>query len=150
MKKLYFSIFVLIVLLSGCSTLGPMQTQQGLLSTKQFQPIFINTVKDGSSKILFKEFTTMYQNNDLEAWGVFTITDQGVYFATWDVRGYEYHVLFQLSKSAISKIGERTVKRDLWVDSKLLSISDKNGIETGFALNGNRAALSILNKLISK
>ncbi|WP_324170773.1 hypothetical protein [Sulfurimonas sp.] len=148
MKKFYFSFLVLITLLSGCSALGPMQTQQGLLSTKQFKPIFIETVKDGSSEILFKEFTTMYQNDDLKAWGIFTITDQGVYFAQWDVRGFEYNIMFKLSKNEISKIEERIVKRDLWANSKLLTIFDKNGIETGFALNGDRAALSTLNKFI--
>jgi len=149
MKKFYFSFLILIILLSGC-TQGPMQTPQGLLATKQFKPIFINTVKDGSSKILFKEFTTMYQNDNLKAWGIFTITDQGVYFVQWDMRGFEYNILFELSKNEISKIRESVVKRELWPDSKLLTISDNNRIETGFALNGNRAALSILNKFIKK
>jgi len=147
-KKIFIFITVLI-LMSGCTQPGPMQTPSGLLKTKQFEPIFIQTIKDGSETVLFKEYTTMYEHGDLQYWGVFTITDQGVYFALWDTIGFEYNVLFKLNKNEIASLSEDLISRSLWVDSELLIIKDKNNNEVGFALNGKRAAYTTLNRLIN-
>ena len=141
-------MLAVLIFMSGCSKLGPMQTPNGLLETKQFEPIFLYTVKDGSETVLFKEYTTMYENKELKAWGIFTITDQGAYFATWDTRSFEYHVLFNLKKNEIGSLGDDKIIRTMWVDSELLTIKDKNNHETGFALNGKRAAFTTLERLI--
>ena len=140
---------VALILMSGCAGPGPMQTPNGLLQTKQFEPIFLSTVKDGSEKVLFKEYTTMYENRELKYWGIFTITDQGVYFATWDTISFEYNLLFKLNKNEIATLGEDEIIRSMWIDSELLTIKDKNNYEVGFALNGKRAAYTTLNRLIN-
>ena len=139
---------VVLILMSGCVRFGPMQTPNGLLKTKQFEPIFLSTVKDGSEKVLFKEYTTMYENRELKYWGIFTITDQGVYFATWDTISFEYNLLFKLNKNEIATFGEDEIIRSMWIDSELLTIKDKNNHEVGFALNGKRAAYTTLNRFI--
>ena len=146
-KVLLFA--VVLMLMSGCAQLGPMQTPDGLLKTKQFEPIFLSTVKDGSEKVLFKEFTTMYENRELKAWGTFTITDQGAYFARWNTISFEYNLLFKLNKNEIATLGEDKIIRSMWIDSELLTIKDKNNHEVGFALNGKRAADTTLNRLIN-
>ena len=140
---------IVLMLMSGCAHPGPMQTQNGLLQTKQFEPIFLSTIKDGSEKVLFKEYTTMYENRELKYWGVFTITDKGTYFATWDTISFEYNLLFKLNKNEIATLGEDEIIRSMWIDSELLTIKDKNNHEVGFALNGKRAAYTTLNRLIN-
>lgn len=147
-KKILLLAMVLM-LMSGCARPGPMQTQNGLLQTKQFEPIFLSTIKDGSEKVLFKEYTTMYENRELKYWGVFTITDKGAYFATWDTISFEYNLLFKLNKNEIATLGEDEIIRSMWIDSELLTIKDKNNHEVGFALNGKRAAYTTLNRLIN-
>ena len=127
-----------------------MQRASGLLKTKQFELIFLYTVKDGSKKVLFKEYTTMYENEELQTQGTFTITDQGAYFATWNTISFEYNLLFKLNKNEIATIGEDKIHRSIWIDSELLTIKDKNNHEVGFALNGKRAAYITLNRLINK
>lgn len=148
--KTILSIITITIFMNGCSNLGPMQTPDGLLSTKQFKPIFLSTIEDGSTKILFKEYTTMYENKDLKSWGTFIITDKGTYFAMWNTMSFEYNVLFKLSIKEINNFGEDTIVRDMWIDSELLTIKDNNNNEVGFALNGKRAAYTTLNRLINK
>jgi len=150
MKSTKILLFaVVLILMSGCARPGPMQTPNGLLQTKQFEPIFLSTVKDGSEKVLFKEYTTMYENRELKYWGTFTITDQGAYFATWNTISFEYNLLFKLNKNEIATLGEDKIIRSMWIDSELLTIKDKNNHEVGFALNGKRAAYTTLNRLIN-
>lgn len=147
MKKLIIPILS-IILLSGCAQPGPMQTPNGLLKTKAFEPIFLHTINNGSKSVLFKEYTTFYEHKELKAWGVFTITEQGVYFAVWDTQAFEYNILFKLDKNEIANINEDIIVRSMWVDSELLTIKDKNNKEVGFALNGKRAAYTILDRLL--
>tara|TARA_R110002073_G_scaffold336545_1_gene535018 strand:- start:901 stop:1356 length:456 start_codon:yes stop_codon:yes gene_type:complete len=148
MKVAKFGFIVLVVsILSACSSLGPMQTMQGPLNTPVFEPVAIDTVKDGSSSVLFKEWTTMYENQELKLWGVFFITQNGVYMANWDSRSYEYNLRYRIDSSDISSISEETVERSMWIDSDLLVITDQNGHEVGFALNGKNAARSFLQNI---
>lgn len=148
--KFFLLVISILILISGCAQRGPMQTPNGLLSTKQFKPIFLSTVNDNSSTILFREFTTMYENNDLKSWGIFVITDKGVYFAVWNMYSFEYNILFKLKIKEIDGFGEDKIVRDMWIDSELLTIKDNNKYEVGFALNGKRAAYTTLNRLIKK
>lgn len=136
--------FIAVMALSACSSPGPMQTMPGPLNTPVFDPVALNTVKDGSSSVLFKEWTTMYENEELKLWGVFFITENGVYMANWDTRSYEYNLRYRMDMTDIASISETTVERDMWIDSDLLIITGRNGGEVGFALNGKNAAKSFL------
>jgi hypothetical protein len=148
MKVAKFGFITLVVsTLSACSSPGPMQTMQGPLNTPVFEPVAIHTVKDGSSSVLFKEWTTMYENQELKLWGVFFITQNGAYMANWDSRSYEYNLRYRIDPSDISSISEETVERSMWIDSDLLVITDHNGHEVGFALNGKNAARSFLQNI---
>lgn len=133
-----------VVALSACSSPGPMQIMQGPVNTPVFDPVALDTVKDGSSLVLFKEWTTMYENKELKLWGVFFITENGVYMANWDSRSYEYNLRYRMDMADIASVSETTVVRDMWIDSDLLIITDSNGGEVGFSLNGRNAAKSFL------
>ena len=148
-KKSILLTFGLITLV-GCSSPGPMQTSLGPMNTPAFEPIVLDTVKDGSEKVLFKEWTTMYENKELQLWGVFFITDNGVYLANWDTRGYEYNLRYKLPITELESISDDTIVRDMWVDSNLLILKDRNGHEVGFALNGKNAARAILKEVSAK
>ena len=145
-KKTLMILSVLSIL-AGCSSVGPMQTAQGPMNTPAFEPIALNTVKDGSEEARFKEWTTMYENKELRLWGVFFITDNGAYMANWNIRGYEYNLRYKLPASELESISEDKVVRDMWPDSNLLILRDKHGHEVGFALNGKNAARSILQEI---
>lgn len=136
--------------LGGCASPGPMQTALGPMNTPAFEPVILDTVKDGSEKVHFKEWTTMYENKELQLWGVFFITDNGAYLANWDTRGYEYNLRYKLPATELASISDDTVVRDMWADSNLLILKDKSGHEVGFALNGKNAARSILKEISAK
>ncbi|WP_282111113.1 hypothetical protein [Shewanella algicola] len=133
-----------VSILSGCASPGPMQTITGPMNTPAFSPIILDTVKDGSETVRFKEWTTMYENKELQLWGVFFITDKGIYMANWDTNGYEYNLRYRLPATELAAISDDVVERDMWVDSNLLILKDQSGHEVGFALNGKNAARSIL------
>lgn len=147
--KLIFAL-ILISGLAGCATSGPMQTMAGPLHTPAFKPIILDTVNDGSQNVRFKEWTTLYENKELERWGVFFITDNGLYMANWDVREYRYNLVYKLAAEDIADISEELVERSMWVDSNLLVIKDKNGHEVGFALNGRNAVRAIIREIITE
>jgi hypothetical protein len=145
-----FVVFLIFSSLSACSSPGPMQTMQGPLNTPVFEPVAINTVKDGSNSVLFKEWTTMYESQEIKLWGVFFITENGAYMANWDPKSYEYNLRYRIAVSDIAAISEETVVRSMWIDSDLLIIADKTGKKVGFALNGKNAARSFLQNLNSQ
>jgi len=136
-------IFTLLIL-SGCSSPGPMQQPYGPLYTPAFEPIILATVDDGSEKIHFKEWTTMYQNDRLQFWGVFFITDHGAYMASWNTTSYEYNLSYKLMFKDIDSISRDTVERDMWLDSNLLVLTDIAGNSIGFALDRKAAARAII------
>ncbi len=142
-------ILILLVtfVLGGCSSPGPMQTGYGPMNTPVFEAIALSVVKDGSTSVRFKELTTMYENKELQLWGVFFITDNGVYLANWDTRSYEYHLRYRLPAKDIKEIADDTVVRSMWADSNLLVVTDKSGHKVGFALNGKNAVRSILDEI---
>lgn len=146
----FVSIIFFITLLTGCASAGPMQTMMGPMNTPAFEPIVLDVVQDGSKSIRFKEWTTMYENDSLQLWGVFFITDKGAYMASWDTRGFQYNLRYKLLASELAAIEDRIIQRDMWVDSNLLVLKDKNGHSVGFALNGKNAARSILREIQAK
>lgn len=151
MKKLrILSLALTAILVTACSSPGPMQTMRGPLHTPVFNPIIINNIKDGSNRVYFKEWTTMYENKEYQQWGVFFITNKGAYMADWDTHEYKYNLLYKIDSKNIKSISNSKVVRKMWIDSDLLIIADKKGHEVGFALNGKNAARSFLNKLIKK
>lgn len=139
-----------ILTIGGCASPGPMQTTTGPINTSAFEPVILDTVKDGSKKVHFKEWTTMYENKELQQWGVFFITDKGAYMAEWDMRGYEYNLRYKLPINELNTVSDDMVVRDMWVDSNLLILKDKSGHEVGFALNGKNAARAILKEISAK
>ncbi|UYM16212.1 hypothetical protein [Endozoicomonas euniceicola] len=147
MKLRNLILILIAVVLTGCASPGPMQLATGPMNTPVFDPVILNTVNDGSETVRFKEWTTMYENKELRLWGVFFITDKGAYLASWDSRGYEYNLRYQMKANDIKSFEDDTVVRDWWADSNLLVITDKNNIKVGFALNGKNAARSILNDI---
>lgn len=136
-----------LIILGGCSSPGPMQTAYGPMNTPAFEPIILDTVKDGSANVLFKEWTTMYDNKELKLRGVFFITNNGIYLADWNTMSYEYNLRYKLLATDLEAISDDTVVRDMWLDSNLLILKDKSGHEVGFALNGKNAARSILKEI---
>lgn len=136
--------------ISACSSPGPMQTIYGPMNTPVFEPVALDSVKDGSSKVYFKEWTTMYENKEIQLWGVFFITENGAYMANWDARSYEYNLRYKINRNDIESISDDKVVRSFWPDSNLLIIKDKQGHEVGFALNGKGAARSFLNEISGK
>ena len=139
-----------LLITGGCASPGPMQTMMGPMKTSAFDPVILDTVKDSSEKVHFKEWTTMYENKELQQWGVFFITDNGAYMAEWDVRGYEYNLRYKLPAKELNTVSDDMVVRDMWPDSNLLILKDKSGHEVGFALNGKNAARAILKEISAK
>ncbi|CUA83163.1 hypothetical protein [Pseudidiomarina woesei] len=150
LNKKIFSVIIMMMFLAGCAAPGPMHTIRGPMNTPVFDPVILDTVKDGSKKVRFKEWTTMYENKELQLWGVFFITDNGAYLANWDMNGYEYNLRYKLAASELDSISDDKVVRSMWADSNLLIIKDKNGHEVGFALNGKNAARAILREISEK
>ena len=136
-----------LLTIGGCASPGPMQTTTGPINTSAFEPVILDTVKDGSEKVHFKEWTTMYENKELQQWGVFFITDNGAYMAEWDFRGYEYNLRYKLLAKELDAVSDDKVVRDMWTDSNLLILQDKSGHKVGFALNGKNAARAILKEI---
>ena len=139
-----------VLTLGGCATPGPMQTHQGPINTPVFEPIVLHTVNDGSDEVLFKEYTTLYEGDEIQSWGVFFVTDRGAYMGVWDLLGYRYDLSYKLPIENLANISEQTVERDMWVDSNLLVLSDTTGKKVGFALNKKNAARTILYELSGK
>lgn len=151
MKTIKVVLLLLVaIIFIGCGPKGPMLSYQGPLDTKVFKPIFLNTVDDGSSEILFKEFTTMYNKRDIKGFGVFVITDKSTYFTRWNINSFEYEIIYVVNNSNIKDLKNETIVREYWVDSDLLKIKDSNDLYTGFALDGKQAAYTILSKFIKK
>ncbi|OOE64665.1 hypothetical protein [Salinivibrio kushneri] len=146
----HFLIVGFVFILFGCSSPGPMQKPQGPISTPAFEPIVLDMVKDGSGKILFKEYTTLYEDKDLKSWGVFFITEHGAYMANWHSSEYKYNLSYKLPIEKLSDISEQTVERDMWIDSDLLVLKDVTGKEVGFSLYGKNAARAVLQELSSQ
>lgn len=146
----YFLIWICLLTLSGCSSPGPMQNVQGPINTPVFEPIIRDAINDGSKKILFKEYTTLYEGEELQSWGVFLITDRGAYMVVWDLSGYRYNLSYKLPIEKLTSITEKKVERDMWIDSELLVLTDVTGKRVGFALNRKNAARAILQELISQ
>jgi hypothetical protein len=148
-KLLLLVLFVF--LLSGCCPpQGPMKSLNGPVSTTVFEPILFHFTKDDSSTVLFKERTTIYENDELQQWGLFIITDTTSYLVNWDTIGYEYKFIYKIKHDEIQSLSEKTIVRNWLPDSDLLVITGKNGVETGFALNGRRAARNIIAENIQK
>ncbi len=139
---------IILVSLFGCASPGPMQTTTGVMRTPAFRPLALDTTNDGSKEILFKEYTTMYDDKQLRRWGVFFITDRGAYMASWDTQTYIYNLNYQLKKEEILEILDETVVRKYWHDSNLLVIKDVRGNKIGFALIDKIAARSLLQKFV--
>lgn len=140
-------IFALLVLVSSCSTPGPMQNIWGPFNTPAFEPIVLATVKDGSERVRFKESTTMYENKEFRTYGVFFITDNGAYLATWDTRSYEYNLRYKLPISELLSMEDDVVERSMWFDSNLLVLQSEDGTEVGFSLVGKNAVRTILREI---
>ena len=139
-----FFVACIVLIFTGCAHPGPMQTSTGPMNTPAFEPIVLHKVHDGSKNVLFKEWTTMYKNKELVWWGVFFITDKGVYLATWNTQSYEYNLVYQLPASKIESISNQKITRKIWADSDLLIIKDKQSNEVGFALKSKSSARTIL------
>ncbi|TKF15326.1 hypothetical protein FCV43_18925 [Vibrio genomosp. F6] len=141
------TILFVISALAGCGSLGPMQLMEGPLYTPAFDVLALDTVNDGAEKIKYKEFTSMYENGEYQGNGVFFITDNGAYLAEWDYIGYEYKLVYKVSRQEIVSVSDSRVNRDIGFDSDLLVIKDTQGYRVGFSLQGKNAARSILRNL---
>lgn len=150
LNKKYILLISSILALGGCASPGPMKTMMGPMNTPAFEPVVLDLVKDDSEKVHFKEWTTMYENKELQQWGVFFITDNGAYMAEWDLKGYEYNLRYKLPAKELKTVSDDMVVRDMWPDSNLLILKDKSGHEVGFALNGKNAARAILKEISEK
>lgn len=144
--KIIFSVSMLMILVGCCPPPGPMKQINGPVDTALFEPIFFHFTRDDSTKVLFKEYTTIYENDEYKRWGLFVITDKSNYLVNWDTVGYEYRFIYKIKHDEIESLGEKTISRKWLPDSDLFIIKGKNGIETGFALNGRRAARSLIEK----
>lgn len=149
-KSFIVIISVVSIFFMGCASPGPMQQAWGPVNTPVFSPIVIDTVKDGSVKVHFKEWTTMYENKNLQAWGVFFITDHGAYMVRWDTDSYQYSLIYRIAINQIESLHDDIVVRNIWYDSNLIVIKDISGHEVGFALNGKNAVRSILSEIRNK
>jgi hypothetical protein len=107
-------------------------------------------LKTVQRKFLFKEYTTLYEDKVLKSWGVFFITEHGVYMANWSSLEYKYHLSYKLPIEKLSDISEQTVERDMWIDSDLLILKDVTGKEVGFSLYGKNAARAVLQEISSQ
>ena len=143
-----FLILASILVAGCCPPQGPMKQLNGPVDTALFEPIFLNFTKDESTTVLFKEHTTIYKNDELKQWGLFVITDEANYLVDWDRNAYEYRFIYKIKHDEIDSIDEKKIVRKWLPDSDLLIIRGKNGIETGFALNGRRAARNFIEKNI--
>ncbi len=151
MLKNFYAVFfisILLMFVGCCPPQGPMKQANGPVDTALFEPILFNATKDDSSVVLFKEYTTIYENDELNCWGLFVITDTSNYLVRWNRTSYEYMLIYKIKHDEIESLGEKIIIRKWMPDSDLLVIKGKNGIETGFALNGRRAARSIIEKNI--
>ncbi|MBO2581979.1 complement C1q domain-containing protein [Shewanella algae] len=149
-------IAVLLVGLSGCGSLGPMQKMDGPIGTPVFDVIALSTINDGSDEIIFKEKARVYNKQDIKDdkyashFGIFIITQKGVYALKWDVRSYQYNMLYSVSFSDIDTLLEANASIAAWIDSNVFVIKDKYGDEMGFHMQGLSAAKSIINKFKTK
>lgn len=133
-------VCILLSTLAGCSSLGPMQQFNGPVNTPSFEPIALATVNDGSTKVLFKEFGCLFNQDSYGDCGVFFITDNGVYLAEWDTMSYEYKLSFHLLRQQVSSVSERRYVRDFGFDSNLLVIKDIRGETISFDIKSTHAA----------
>lgn len=127
-----------------------MQSMKGPLETDSFELIALKNINDGSSEIIFKEWTRMYEDKEdgeyglMATFGVFCLTEKGVYFLDWDTNSYEYHVLYKLPREQVEALQDTMAATTIWVDSSILDIINKNGNSTGFDLRGKGTVRSIL------
>jgi hypothetical protein len=155
MKKVVTALLMSLTL-SACGSLGPMQSFEGPIGTPVFDVVALDTINDGTQKILFKEMARMYDEQDViedkyaSNYGSFVITEKGIYVLGWDNRNFRYNKLFSLPIDDIENILEANASVVVWVDSNIFIIEDKYGTKTGFHMNGRVAAKSIINKLLSK
>lgn len=153
MKIKFLFVSIVLFTLFACAGPGPMQIMAyGPINTPVFEPIILNTVNDGSKRVLFKERSMMYENKEFVSFlgGVFFITDNGAYMAFWDNRGYEYKLEYRINAIDIASIHFDKINRKMWVDTDLLIITDNDGHEVGFSLIGKNAASSFLKKIAGK
>lgn len=146
-KNNLVSILLLSSALAGCGSLGPMQRIEGPLYTPAFDVLALDTVKDGSEEVSYKEFTSMYENGEYKTSGVFFITENGAYMAEWDYVTYEYKLVYKVIDKEIVGISNGRIIRDFGFDSDLLEIKDAQGYKVGFTLQGKNAARNILRNL---
>ncbi len=140
-------LFLLVAVVAGCSS-GPMRQLYGPYETPVFSAIGRELADDGSQEILYKEWTPMYENGKLLSYGVFFITDKGVYMGLWDKKNYRYSLIYKAPIGYITSLTEDTLKKG--EVEKVLVIKDKFGIETSFGVKGRRAIRAILETLMEK
>ena len=138
-------VFVAVVLLCGCGA-APMREVQGPYETPIFSAMAKEVANDGSKDVLYKEWAPMYEGGRLLSYGVFFVTDKGVYMGLWDTQNYRYRLIYRSPISYINTLSEGALKKgDV---EKVLIVKDKFGVETGFGIKGRRAVRSILDALI--
>jgi len=137
--------FVSMVLLCGCAG-APMREVQGPYETPIFSAMAKEVANDGSKEVLYKEWAPMYENGRLLSYGVFFVTDKGVYMGLWDTKNYRYRLIYKAPISYINSLSEDSLKKgDV---EKVLIVKDKFGVKTGFGIKGRRAVRSIVDALM--
>ncbi len=138
-------VFLLGVVLAGCAS-GPMQQKSGPYETPAFSAMAKEIANDGSQDVLYKEWTTMYENGKLLTYGVFFVTEKGVYVVSWDRDNYRYRLIYKIPISYINSISEDALKKGKM--ERMLVITDKFGVDIGFGVEGRRAIRTILDALM--
>ena len=142
---------IVVFVLSGCGSPGPMETYHGPVNTPVFKPVILDTIKDGSKDVHFKERgSALYLDKERDAWGTFFITDNGVYMTKWSASSFTFSLIYKIKIQDIESVTDDIVIRDFLPDSKLLVIKDKRGDKVGFALNDKVAAKNTILDLMEK
>lgn len=150
MLKQFIPLVAIPLLISGCAV-GPMQRHSyGPMETPVFDAIAVSKAEKPKQSVLFKEYTLMYEDEWNGTWGIFTITDKSILFLRWSVNLYDYEVLFRLDHCKVAATDLKTIHRQFFPDSQVMTIKDINGHESTFSLNGRTAAQNIIADLRPK
>lgn len=146
----FITAVIFAVILTGCTSPGPMQKYNGPINTPVFDYIALGISDDGSKKILFKEdFVYLYEDEEMESMlaGTFFVTEHNAFMAYWWPSKFNYDITYRLKGSDIKGISSSSVERLAWSDSDLIVITDRFNKKTGFSIEKKNAAISALRQI---
>ena len=138
---------------------GPCRNGVSALWIHQaFDAIALDTVRDKSTKILFKAFAGFAETGVPTAGvnGVFFITDNGIYHAIWNVRIQRYNLLIRIPATEIAEVSLRETQK--WYGAyELLDVKDSKDHMASFVFRSTyiygdtrRAAKSYIQDIVSQ